>query len=345
VEPVTHALASLALARAGKKHLPRFGTAMLIVAGVAPDLDYASYFGGAAWFLRFDRTLLHSLLASIVFIGVIGGAFYFVSATRDGRGDSGGGTPVRSKFPLGAALIVCMIGVAGHLLLDVVSGVGVQLLWPFRERWFAFDLVDNFDIWILAFLSVGLLLPMLTGLVSEEIGERKTSGRGRASAIAALVLIVAYVGIRGFLHSRAVDLLQSSDYHGRVPLAAGAFPKSMSPLEWRGVVSTDNTIEEVQVSFAGGHEFDPEHSYTQYKPDDSPVLQAGEQTDAAQRFLEYARFPVASVVGMGDRNRFELRDERFDTNDSGPANTLVRVEIGGGQQVLSEEFLFASSGR
>ena len=49
MEPVTHALTSLALARVGQRRLPRFGTAMLVVAGVAPDLDYASYLGGAGF--------------------------------------------------------------------------------------------------------------------------------------------------------------------------------------------------------------------------------------------------------------------------------------------------------
>jgi hypothetical protein len=143
------------------------------------------------------------------------------------------------------------------------------------------DLLRDFDFWILMFLVVGLLLPMLIRLVSEEIGERKKRTSGRGSAIAALVLILAYVGTRGILHGRAVDLLESHDYHGRVALAVGAFPNSTSPLEWRGVVSTDNTIEEIGVPFGVGGEFDPEHSGTQYKPDDSPVLAAGEQTAAA----------------------------------------------------------------
>ena len=64
MEPVTHALTSLLLARAGQRHLPRYGTAMLIVSGVAPDLDYLSYVAGASAFLRFHRTVLHSLAGS-----------------------------------------------------------------------------------------------------------------------------------------------------------------------------------------------------------------------------------------------------------------------------------------
>jgi hypothetical protein len=107
-------------------------------------------------------------------------------------------------------------------------------------------------------------------------------------------------------------------------------------------VSTDNTIEEVDVPFAFRREFDPEHSATRYKPDDSPALQAGQRAAAAQQFLRYARFPIASVVRVGDKYQFELRDARFAANDTSPANIIVRVEIGGNMQILEEEFLFAS---
>jgi membrane-bound metal-dependent hydrolase YbcI (DUF457 family) len=341
VEPVTHALTSLALARVGQRRLPRFGTAMLVVAGAAPDLDYASYLGGASSFLRYDRTLLHSLPSSFVLAIALAVAFYFLALHRDKK-TSGLDDSRFPKLTFGMAFLVCAIGIAAHLLLDVVSGVGVRLLWPFRVGWFAFDLLRDFDIWILMLLVLGLLLPMLVGLVSEEIGELKKRARGRGSAIVALGLILVYVGARSFLHSRAVDLLESHDYHGRVALAAGAFPESTSPLEWRGVVSTDNTAEELGVPFGGGREFDPEHSATQYKPDDSPALEAGEQTAAAQRFLKYARFPLASVVRTDNGYQFELRDARFATDDASPWNILVRVRIGEDMRILEQGFLFAS---
>jgi membrane-bound metal-dependent hydrolase YbcI (DUF457 family) len=341
VEPVTHALTSLALARVGQKRLPRFGTTMLIVAGVAPDLDYASYLGGAGSFLRYGRTLLHSLLSSFALAIALAAAFYFVALHRDKKTSELDDSRL-PKLTFGAAFLVCAIGIAAHLLLDLVSGVGVQLLWPIRVRWFAFDLLRELDIWILLFLVVGLLFPMLIGLVSEEIGERRKRTSGGGSAIAVLVLILAYVGARGALHSRAVDLLESHDYHGRVALAAGAFPESTSPLEWRGVVSTDNTVEELGVPFEVGHEFDPEHSATQYKPDDSPALEAGQQTTAAQRFLKYARFPLASVVRTGNGYQFELRDARFATDDARSWNIMVRVRIDEDMRILEQGFLFAS---
>jgi membrane-bound metal-dependent hydrolase YbcI (DUF457 family) len=345
VEPVTHALTSLALARAGQKYLPRFGTAMLVVAGVAPDLDYASYFGGAGSFLRFDRTFLHSLPSSVALACAIAGAFCWFDHRRSGESSGQNNSHAASGLTFGTALAVCVVGIAGHLLLDIASGVGVRLLWPFRTRWFALDFLTELDPWILILLAMGLLLPALFRLVGEEIGEKKKSSSVGLGAIVTLLLLMAYVGARGYMHSRAVDLLDSRDYHGRTPLAAGAYPKSASPLEWRGVVSTDNTIEEMEVSLRPGVEFDPERSMTHYKPEDSPALDVGQHSAAAQRFLGYARFPLASVVRTGEDYRFELRDMRFAEGDSSPANIVLRVEMQGDLRIVSEEFRFASSRR
>jgi membrane-bound metal-dependent hydrolase YbcI (DUF457 family) len=345
VEPVTHALTSLALARAGQRNLPRFGTAMLVIAGVAPDLDYASYFGGAGSFLRFDRTLLHSLPSCVVLACAIAGAFCWFDHRRLTKSRDRNNSDAVSRLTFGAALAVCVAGIAGHLLLDVPSGVGVRLLWPFRARWFALDLLTELDPWILILLGLGLLLPALFRLVGEEIGERKKGTRVGRGAVVTLFLLIAYVGVRGYLHSRAVDLVESSDYHGRTPLAAGAFATSASPLEWRGVVSTDNTIEEIVVSLMPEAEFDRERSVTHYKPEDSPALEAGQNTAAARRFLGYAQFPLASVTRSEEGDRFELRDMRFAETDSSPANIVLRVDLRGDLRIVSEEFRFASSGR
>ncbi len=220
--------------------------------------------------------------------------------------------------------------------------MGVRLLWPFRARWFALDLLTELDPWMVILLGAGLLLPALLRLVGEEIGERKKSGGGEVGAVVVLALLLVYVGARGYFHSQAVDLLESRDYHGRTPLSAGAFPSSASPFEWRGVVSTDNTIEEVGVPVLPNSEFDSERSVTYYKPEDSPALQAGQRTAVAQRFLTYARFPLASVVRPGEGYRFELRDARFAERDGSPANIMVRVEMRGDLQIASEEFEFES---
>jgi inner membrane protein len=234
---------------------------------------------------------------------------------------------------------VCCAGGATHIALDLCNTYGVQLLWPFKSRWFAWDIAPGFDPWILCILLAGILLPHLFRLVSEEIGERKGSPVGRSAAIITLALVAAYLGARADLHSRAITLLLSRDYHGRSPLAAGAFPTTFAPWQWRGVVSTDNTIEEADVRL--GSDFDPGGSVTHYKPEDSPVLEAGETTPVARRFLAYAQFPLASVTRAEDAYRFEARDLRFTAGSTSPANIIVRVDMDGSLRVTRQELRFA----
>jgi inner membrane protein len=314
---------------------------MLIVSGLAPDLDYASYFGGPEAFLHFHRTALHSIAGATVAACAIAGIFCAV----DRKFPAGGGANKKTYKPLGfgAALLVCAVGAAGHLLLDLASGIGIRLLWPFRAYWSAWDLVTDLDPWILALLIAGLLVPMLFKLINEEVGERKKAAGVSKSAVFTLLLVLAYFGVREKLHNQAIGLLLSREYHGQVPLTAGAFPLSSNPFEWRGVVVTDNTIEQVEVPVGPGDEFDSDRSVTEFKPEDSPALDAGEKTEEAREYLTYARFPLATVSRREGGYRFEVHDLRFAGDDTGPSNIFVLVDFDSELQVKRQEFRFASS--
>jgi membrane-bound metal-dependent hydrolase YbcI (DUF457 family) len=313
---------------------------MMVIAGVAPDIDYASYFGGAGAFLRYHRTLLHSIPSAALLSCAVAGAFLLLANKKKDAKDS-----LKRDAPLtfATALTVCALGAGGHILLDLASGEGMQLLWPFRVHWTAGGLVANFDPWVLVLLLAGLLVPQLFRLVGEEIGARRKGTQGAGAAIFTLLLLAVYLGSRADLHSRATGLLLSSEYHGREPLAAGAFPSSVNPLYWRGVVATDNTVEEVDVPVGPRADFRPDASLTRFKPQESPALDAVQKTSAAQAFLKYAEFPLGSVSRHEDGYRFELRDARFPDSDANPANIVVRVDLNGSYQVTRQEFRYASS--
>src|SRR6202142_143210 len=157
MEPVTHILTSLAIVRAAQKRLPRFGTRMIVLAGVAADLDFASYLGGPESFLRFHRTALHSLLGSALMACVIAWAFTIASKRIPTKV-----VPASNPAPpllFASALTVC--------------ATGEQLFREFHSEWFAWDLLANLDPWILLVLLARLLLPLLFRLIGDEIGDRK----------------------------------------------------------------------------------------------------------------------------------------------------------------------------
>jgi len=334
VEPVTHALTSLAVGRAGFNKTTRLATPMLLVAGLAADLDWLSVASGARAFLHGHRTVTHSLVGTAMIAVVTAGAFW-----RLGRKHPA--APVRFT----RALVVCAAGAGVHLLLDLTNSYGVKLLWPFREGWYAWDLFDAIDPWALILLLLGLLLPGLFRLVSEEIGARPRERGAQRGAIIALVLLALYGGGRWALHERALELLGSRIYHGRTPLAIGAFPAGASPLNWFGVVETDNTLEELEVSLAPGSTFDPDAARTHFKPEASPALDAARQSEVAQDFLKFARFPLASVEKTSEGYHVELRDLRFASPLPARRGLVAAVELNRQVQVIGEQLRFGPAWR
>jgi hypothetical protein len=192
--------------------------------------------------------------------------------------------------------------------MDTCQSAGVELLWPFSARRFALDWVAHLDLWILAVLLAGIFLPMLSGLVTEEIGARSKGPRGRTGASVALAAMILYVAARFALHANAVAALESRTYHGEQPRRVSAFPESGSPFRWHGIVETESALHDVEIDVGPGASFDAESAITTYKPEPSPALDAARNSSVAQRFLKVARFPKASVEKNPEGFHVILRD-------------------------------------
>ena len=336
MDPVTHALLSASLDRAGLRRVSRSALLILIISGTAADLDLLSYFGGASVYFHYHFAVLHSILGSVILAVVVALIFYLFSRRAPSQ---------MSRPPLRFApvLLLCIIAAAVHVLFDCLGADGVQLFWPFRTRWFALDVLPQVDPWILAALVIGIVLPALFRLVSEEIGERKKKKFVSKGAVAALLVIALYTGERGVLHQHAIETLMSYDYHGAAPLSAGAFPDSASPFLWRGVVETANTIEQIGVPLNSGEEFHADSSLTTYKPANSPALSAARRALLAAQFLRYARFPLAETQTIPAGTLVTIRDLRFPSSSDSPGNVCAVIELDGQLNVRSEEIDFASA--
>ncbi|MGD0906295.1 MAG: metal-dependent hydrolase [Candidatus Acidiferrales bacterium] len=328
MDPLTHALTSVALGRAGFNKLARMATPMLLVSGLAADVDWVTRMVGPSAFLRGHRTATHSFVGTFVIIVLVSAAFWFAG----------------QKFPKMAvtifpALVICTVGAGVHLLLDMLNGYGVKLLWPFRPAWYAWDIVATVDPCIIFFLLCGLLLPDLFRLILEEIGS-KPKQRGLRGAIVGLVLVVLFVTGRGFAHQRAVALLDSREYRGQVPLTVAAFPKPLNPLIWSGVVETDNALFNVDVPIGPGFVFDPELADVHFKPEPSLTLNNAVTSAVGTEFLSYARFPLANVEPDGDGYEVRIRDMRFATELAGRRGMIGVINLNAQSLVVSEHLEF-----
>jgi membrane-bound metal-dependent hydrolase YbcI (DUF457 family) len=334
VDPLTHALASYALKRAVFSRVTRPVTFAIVIAGTIADIDSQSAHFGPSAFLTCYRTCCHSLFAAFLFALLVTLPFLLHNRRSPEKQTS---LLTVFKPALAAAVL--------HLLMDTWQSTGVELFWPFSTRRFAWDWVAHFDLWILAILLAGIFLPMLSGLVSEEIGAKSKGPRGRTGASLALATVILYAAVRFALHGNALAAMESRTYRGEQPRRVAAFPESGSPFRWHGIVETDSVLHEVEVDTGPGASFDPESATTAYKPESSPVLEAARNSAVARRFLQVARFPKASVEKTPQGFHIILRDFPY-TRDvkSGPrVEALIITDAAG--KILSQELAWDSSSK
>ncbi len=309
MEAVTQLLVALVLARAALERVAAGSTWALVALALLLDADLLSQRFGAAAYLEWRRTATHSL-AGAATAAIVVALLFWLPCRRSRR-------PVRLR----AALAACLAGAGVHLVVALLDAHGAQLLWPFRRDWYAWDLLEPMDPWVLALLAGGLLLPALFDLVSEEIGARGQQRSYSPGALLALLLVVGYGGGRAVLHERAKQMLDARLYYGAAPLAVGVFPASASPLHWRGVVETETTLEVFDVRVGAAATLRARS--THYKPEPSPVLEAARSTEAVQRFLPFARFPLARIVRLVEGYRVEIRDLRLVPSPTTPVPMAV----------------------
>jgi inner membrane protein len=329
MEPVTHALTSIALGRAGFNKMTRMATPILLVSGLIADVDWVTRFGGPGAFLRGHRTATHSLAGTVAIVVVVSVAFWL--AGRKNPKLAVGLLPVA---------IICAIGAGVHLLLDLLNGYGVKLLWPFSQKWYAWDIADSPDGWILFFLLCGLLLPELFRLILDEIGSKPKQHDRQRGAIVGLILVGLFIAGRAFEHQRAMALLDAREYRGQTPLAVAAFPRPANPLLWSGVVETDNALFNLGVPVAPGFAFDPDAADVHFKPEPSPTLNNAVASATAIEFLSYARFPLAHVEPEGAGFQVRLRDMRFASELAGRRGIVAVIDLNAQNLVIGERLEF-----
>jgi membrane-bound metal-dependent hydrolase YbcI (DUF457 family) len=323
VYPLTHALTSYALKRAAFPRVARPVTLAILLAGTIADLDGLSAYFGPSAFLNWRRTYCHSILAAFLIALLVTLPFLFSNRRSPEK-----------QFPLLTLFKPALAVAVLHLLMDTCQSAGVELLWPFSARRFALDWVAHLDLWIIAIVLAGIFLPMLSGLVTDEIGAKSKGPRGRTGAAIALAALVVYFAVRFVMHSTAISTLESRAYRGEQPRRVAAFPESGSPFRWHGIVETESAIHDVEVEVGPGAGFDADSAITSYKPESSPALDAARNSVVAQRFLQVARFPRAAVEKTPEGFQVLLRDYTPNAGSAWRVEALIITDPSG--KILSQ---------
>jgi inner membrane protein len=296
MDNLTHSLTGLMLSRAGLDRFYPRATLVLILAANVPDIDFVTIVRGPLFYFEQHRGITHSIAALPVMA-----LLPVLVACAIGRTMRG----------WAVAWGLSIVGVASHLLLDWTNTYGIRLLLPFSSQWFHLDLINLFDVIVWAVLLLGWLGPMMGKLVSGEIGAQ--SGTGRGLAVFALSFFLIYDFGRFLSHQRAIEILNSREYHDGPPIRVAAFPSSaVSPLEWQGWIERPDFVMRFTVNVL--EQFDPTAGRILFKAAPGPAIEAARQAKPVAVFLRFAQYPLWSVTPQDSpagASDVELRDWRF----------------------------------
>lgn len=213
MDTLTHALSGALLARATAPYNQRAAQTMpdaqrLAVGALAaafPDLDVLLSWVSSLSYLTEHRGLTHSIIMLPLWALALGWlAARLFRRRHDWRGYA----------------VVAGLGIAIHILGDVITSFGTMIFAPLSDVRYSLDTTFIIDLWFSGIIVAGLLV----------------SWYHRASPVparAALSVLVAYVGLQGVLQARAIDVgREFARASGMSDASVRALPRPPTPLNW-----------------------------------------------------------------------------------------------------------------
>jgi len=336
LDNLTHSLFGLTLARTPLGRAGRGTTAALLLASNAPDIDVIVTAGGTLNYLEFHRGPTHGPLGVVGLAAVVAGVVWL---TRN-RWDKSNSDPPAGFLMLWA---VSVLGVLGHVLMDLPTSYGTRPLSPFSWIWFAVDWMPIVDIYLLAIFGAAFWF------ARGPRTDPSIALRRRRNAAIALMLMAVNYGVRAASHHTAVA--RASDAFGaRLPEWCGssvrpswaidrwprfpantqhatdgsrclveiaAVPDFISPFRWRLIAQLSNGYEMRDVDLITGRGLSTEALRTRilsvHVPNQwTPAVTQAAHARTAQVFLGFSRFPAArSVVAEDGTATVRWSDLRF----------------------------------
>lgn len=314
MDPVTHAAAGVAIARLIPTPARKWGLLAGVAFALVPDVDFLLVLVDRLAFIRHHRGITHSLVALAAFAVLGAGAGRLL----------GGRRWFRPLLLLGLAVL------ASHLLLDVATSYGTQLLSPFSRHKFALDWLFIIDPYFTLILLAG------------AFGAWVAPARERLLAALSLGLAAVYLLLGGLYHYQALALghriFTGPESAG---LRVAALPQPFSLRRWHllgaGPTEVQQTLvrlplwsfleppkEVIVADLSRVPKANPRIPPLPYRPPQNLVVHkwpapslpvwdyAPDAKGLLQTFLEFARFPILARWEVHrDKLFLKMLDLRF----------------------------------
>ncbi len=317
MDPITHLMTGAVLSRTGFNRKAAYATAAMTLAAEAPDLDVLWSFKGPIAAFEHHRGWTHTLIGLPLEAAVVVGVFWLFHRWRLKRQRANNTHSWRATTapPIHWPRLYAfsLIALLSHLLLDFTNNYGLRPFFPFDPRWYSASIVFIFEPVIFLLLLSALIAPALFGLVSSEVGARRSPFRGRGWAIAALTGIVALWGLRALEHRKALQLAQSADYNNAPVLRVAANPYPINPFRWQTIAETPHTYQLATANTLNNTLDSNPQANTFYKPPTTLATLVAKRSWLGEVYLDWSRFPLVTDTGADPDGitTVTFRDLRF----------------------------------
>src|SRR5258706_4258835 len=214
MDTLTHALSGALLARAtAPKDAPPHSLLRRIAAGffacAAPDLDFVAGYAGPVAYLLNHRGVTHSLV--LLPLWALAVAWLLAKILRHPGG-------WRALYGISA------LAIGAHIARDVITSYGTMVLAPFSD-------------WRAGIGTTFIIDPWFSGIIVAGLAASIIFRKQQAPAVAALALLVAYVGFQYVQKQRALDFAAQ---HAAPGARITAHPRPVSPYNWTVYVSDES---------------------------------------------------------------------------------------------------------
>nr|WP_301289090.1 metal-dependent hydrolase [Natronocella acetinitrilica] len=212
---MTHAISAAVLARATTPRQRantlsmRERTVVGFLAGAAPDLDFLVNLAGPVAYLEQHRGPTHSLLLTPLWALVLALGFSLIRKRR---------------FHWSAYFGVCLLALCIHIVGDLITSYGTQILAPLSNWSPGWNTTFIIDPYLSGILLVGFLLSLYW--------------RPRTSAALTLAAATALVGYQATQNRAAMDIARAyADDAGLAVERIAVYPQPFSPWNWKLAIS------------------------------------------------------------------------------------------------------------
>lgn len=325
MDPVTHFMTGAVLARTGFNRKAAYATLAMTLAAEAPDLDVLWGFKGPIAAFEHHRGWTHTLLGVPFEAAIVTGVLWLGHrllerrrSEKKQRARSSGLAPVR--WPL--LYLFSLIALLSHLLLDWTNNYGVRPFFPFNPRWYAGSFVFIIEPVILLLLLAALIAPALFGLVSSEVGARRSPYRGRGWALAALAGVVAFWGLRMVERDKAIELTREAGITQEQILRITANPYPINPFRWQTLIETPLVYQTATVNILSGEVSSDPTANVFHKPATTLATLVAKRSWLGRIYLDWSQFPIVNDMGATPSGftTVTFRDLRFLNSTPLPGN-------------------------